>query len=83
MTQGCAATRLVRQGFLLNSHAAYNITCIKEQLTDFWLENDVAFNPDLWQLSPRTTKSREAGTKGTTVEHTVVWLECDPIIASQ
>ena len=80
MTQSCAATRLLRQGFLQNSHSSDNISRLKDQITNYWLEQDVAFNPEMWQLSPRSTKTKQPGTKGTYVEHTAVWLDCDATI---
>ena len=82
MTQGCAVMRLPHQGFLMTNHAAKNNTRLKYQITKSWLGNDVVFTPELWQLLPRTTKTRKSGTKGASVEHTAMWLDCDASVVT-
>ena len=77
--QQCASTRTIEQGWFKYSGPSDNINLVKAQIMAFWLDNNIAFDPELFQLSVRTAKVARPGTKNTTV-FTAIYIACDASI---
>ena len=61
------------------SESADNVDHVKEQIMAYWLEKNIAFDPDLFQVNSRKSKMYQPGTKKC-VTINALHLKCDPSI---
>ena len=67
---------MFKQGWLFGSHPADSIDHVREQITAFFNEQDIAFNHNKWQVSNRQLKVKKPNTHGEFIKTEALWIEC-------
>ena len=82
-TQKISSKKLHKQGWLYGSHPADNINHIREQITAFLKEHNIAFNHDKWQVSSLQLKVNNPNTRREFVVTQALWIDCtEDIVAA-